>query len=259
MNKIDALFAAKQTHILSVFFPAGYPQLEDTLTILTELQKQGIDMVEVGIPFSDPMADGVVIQEASSKAITNGISLHKIFEQLQGMRNTITMPVILMGYLNPLICYGFEKFIEQCSLAGIDGLIIPDLPFNDYMQIYKPIVERYHLKMIMLITPETSDERILMIDNNTSGFIYMVSSASTTGVQNSFEGEKTEYFTRIDAMKLKNPRLIGFGVSNQQTFSAACRHAQGAIVGSHFVKLLSTEKNITEAVRKLKDSLIQEQ
>ncbi|MFI3314067.1 MAG: tryptophan synthase subunit alpha [Rikenellaceae bacterium] len=255
MNRIDKLFAEKDSNILSVYYPAGFPKLDDTMAILTELQTQGVDMVELGIPFSDPMADGVVIQEAATQALTNGISLKLLFEQIASMRSTIDIPVILMGYLNPIMQYGFEQFCADCRKVGVDGVIIPDLPFKDYIENYKEISEKYDIKTIMFITSETSAERIKLIDKHSSGFIYMVSSAGTTGAQSSFEESKVAYFNEIDSMQLQNPRLIGFGVSNKQTFDSACKNAKGAIIGSHFVKLLKSQPTIRESVSTLINDL----
>lgn len=249
-NRILQLFDRKKENILSVYFTAGYPEVDMTCEIIRELQQQGIDMIEIGIPFSDPMADGVVIQNAATQALRNGMSLRKLFSQLENIRETIDIPLILMGYLNPIMQYGFENFCKRCREIGIDGMIIPDLPFKDYLEEYKDIADRYDLKIIMLITPETSEERIRFIDENTEGFIYMVSSAATTGVQSSFAADKQKYFERIAAMNLKNPRLIGFGISNRETFDSACRNASGAIIGSQFVKLLA-EKTLAEAVSRL--------
>lgn len=254
MNRIEKLFKTKDTNILSVYFTAGYPKLDDTVTVLKELQKQGVDMVEIGIPFSDPMADGPVIQHSSTVALRNGMSLRYLFSQLQDIRNDIHIPLVLMGYLNPIMQYGFEAFCQSCRNTGIDGVIIPDLPFDDYMQSYKAVAEEYGINVIMLITPETSEERIHLIDQNTKGFIYMVSSASTTGVQQSFDDAKTEYFNRINNMKLQNPRLVGFGISNKATFDAAAKYACGAIIGSKFVDLLN-KHDAPEAVRELVTAL----
>lgn len=250
-NRINTLFEEKQKNILSVYYPAGFPRLEDTLPVLTELQAAGVNMVEIGIPFSDPMADGTVIQNASGIALRNGISLKKIFSQLETLRSTIHIPVILMGYLNPIMQYGFERFCQSCVETGVDGMIIPDLPFADYVSHHKSIVERHNLNVIMLITPETSEDRVRLIDQNTAGFIYMVSSASTTGVQKDFNQAKQDYFERINRMGLKNPRLVGFGVSNKQTLDAANANASGAIVGSKFVQLLENSESTKEAVQKL--------
>lgn len=255
MNRITNLFNTKKDGILSVYFTAGYPQLDDTTKILKELQAKGIDMVEVGIPFSDPMADGPVIQEAATQALRNGMSLRLLFDQLKDIRKEVRIPVILMGYLNPIMQFGFEAFCRKCAETGVDGMIIPDLPFADYMADYKATAERYDLKMIMLITPETSEERIRLIDEHTDGFIYMVSSAATTGAQQSFNEQKQAYFRRIDGMKLQNPRLVGFGISNKATFDAAAANSSGAIIGSKFIQLLKSEATIGKAVDKLLDAL----
>lgn len=255
MNRITNLFDKQSSGILSVYFTAGYPALNDTRTILRALAAKGIDLVEIGIPFSDPMADGPVIQEASTQALRNGMSLRLLFGQLEGMRKEISIPVILMGYLNPIMQYGFENFCRSCRKAGIDGMIIPDLPYADYMADYKETAERYDLKVIMLITPETSEERIRSIDAHTSGFIYMVSSAATTGAQQSFDGQKQTYFRRIHEMGLQNPCLVGFGISNKATYEAATAHAAGAIVGSKFVRLLKEESSADQAVDRLLEAL----
>ncbi|GAB1360516.1 tryptophan synthase subunit alpha [Porphyromonadaceae bacterium] len=235
MNRINQLFRNKQSGILSIYFPAGYPTLESTRPVLSALQATDVDMVEIGIPFSDPMADGVVIQQASGEALKNGMSLHGLFNQLSDVRREITLPILLMGYLNPIMRFGFESFCQRCAEVGVDGVIVPDLPFADYLSEYKPIADTYGVKMVMLITPETSDDRIELIDLHTDSFIYMVSSAATTGAQQSFDSSKQSYFERINRMNLKNPRLIGFGVSNRATFQLALSNASGAIVGSKFV------------------------
>ena len=255
MNRITNLFETKKAGILSVYFTAGYPQLNDTATILRELEAKGVNMVEVGIPFSDPMADGPVIQEASTVALRNGMSLRLLFQQLKEIRQTVQIPIILMGYLNPIMQYGFEAFCQSCVEVGVDGMIIPDLPYADYMADYKAIADRYDLKMIMLITPETSEERVRLIDAHTSGFIYMVSSAATTGAQQSFNEQKQAYFRRINAMNLRNPRLVGFGISNKATFEAAASNSSGAIIGSKFVELLKSEPTIAGAVDQLLEAL----
>lgn len=255
MNRITNLFETKQNGILSVYFTAGYPKLDDTVIVLKELEKKGIDMVEVGIPFSDPMADGVVIQEAATQALRNGMSLRCLFDQLKDMRKEVQIPVILMGYLNPIMQFGFENFCKKCVETGVDGMIIPDLPFADYMSDYKAIAESYGLKIIMLITPETSEERIRLIDEHTSGFIYMVSSAATTGAQQSFNEQKQAYFRRINSMNLRNPRLVGFGISNKATFDAAASNSSGAIIGSKFIQLLKSEDTIVKAIDALLEGL----
>lgn len=251
MNKINQLFKNKKSEILSIYFTAGYPHLDDTVAIIGALQNGGADMIEVGIPFSDPMADGPVIQASSSVALRNGMSLRLLFEQLEAIKDRINIPLVMMGYLNPLMQYGFEKFCSDCARVGVSGLIVPDLPFADYLETYKPVADRYDLRMIMLITPETSEERIRLIDAHTEGFIYMVSSASTTGAQKSFDEQKQAYFRRINAMNLRNPRLIGFGISNRATLQAAFDNASGAIIGSKFISLLGENATAEEAVGKL--------
>lgn len=254
-NRINQLFVEKSSGILSIYFTAGFPNAEDTMPVLRELQAQGVNMVEVGIPFSDPMADGPVIQASGNTALKNGMTLHKLFDQLAGMRPEIHIPVILMGYLNVVMQFGLEPLCQACKKAGVDGLILPDLPMDDYLTEYKPMMDKYGLAMVLLITPETSDERIRQIDENTSSFIYMVSSASTTGAQTSFNESKQAYFHKINKMGLKNPRLIGFGISNKATLDAALDKASGAIIGSRFIECLSKEKTISEAVQSLLEGL----
>ena len=255
MNRINKLFEQKKNNILSIYFTAGFPQLNDTRSIICELQSNGIDLIEIGIPFSDPMADGPTIQESGTIALRNGMSLHLLFDQLTDIRKDVNIPLILMGYLNPVMQYGFENFCKKCAEIGIDGAIIPDLPFDDYIREYKPLADKYNVKIVMLITPETSDERIRLIDENTNSFIYMVSSAATTGAQSSFDDKKQSYFKRINSMNLCNPRLIGFGISNKATLEAAQANSSGAIIGSKFITLLKNSANVKEAVLALKDSL----
>lgn len=256
MNRINKLFNDRaKKDLLSVYFCAGYPTLNSTVEIITELERQGIDMIEVGIPFSDPMADGPVIQNAATQALKNGMTLRLLFQQLQDVRHHIHLPLVLMGYLNPIMQYGFENFCRSCVVCGIDGVIIPDLPYRDYMEHYRIISERYNIRVIMLITPESDEERIRLIDEHTDGFIYMVSSAATTGTQKDFNKEKLDYFQRIQSMNLQNPRMIGFGISNKQTFQSACKYAAGAIIGSKFVTLLGEEGNPEKAVSKLLEAL----
>jgi tryptophan synthase alpha chain len=255
MNLINRLFQKKNREILSIYFTAGFPALNNTEDIILTLQAKGIDLIEVGIPFSDPLADGPVIQESSMCALQNGMNLRRLFAQLEQLKDKVQIPLILMGYLNPIMQYGFDRFCQDCRQAGVSGMIIPDLPFHDYLKEYKPIADRYDLKIILLITPETSDERIRLIDEHTDGFIYMVSSAATTGVQNQFDEKKLDYFRRIHQMNLRNPLLIGFGISNHATLSAAFEHANGAIIGSRFIRLLAEEKNPKTAVDKLLEGL----
>ena len=251
MNRLTQLFEIKKKGILSVYFTAGYPNLQDTCSILQALETHGIDLAEVGVPFSDPMADGPVIQQSAGKALHNGMSLMLLFDQLKEIRSTVRMPLLMMGYLNPIMQYGFERFCQSCTEVGIDGMIIPDLPFADYLANYKSIADRHDLKMIMLITPETEEERIRLIDEHTEGFIYLVSSASTTGAQTTFDQSKQDYFTRVSEMKLRNPLLVGFGISNRTTLEAASAHTSGAIVGSKFIQLLGSCATPNAAVEEL--------
>ena len=241
MNKINQLFSKRlyDEKFLSLYFCAGCPTLDSTGDVILTLQRRGIDFIEVGIPFSDPLADGPVIQSAATQALRNGMSLKLLFQQLRAIKEQVSIPLILMGYLNPILHYGIEPFCKSCVEAGVSGMIIPDLPFRDYQEQVKPIADRYDLRVIMLITPETSDERIRFIDDNTDGFIYMVSSAAITGAQKSFDEAKQAYFRRIEQLRLRNPRMIGFGISNRQTLQAAQQHAAGAIIGSKFVTLLN--------------------
>lgn len=239
MNRINSLFEQKSKGLLSLYFCAGHPTLDGTADVIKAMENKGIDFIEVGIPFSDPMADGPVIQDAATKALRNGMSLQKLFAQLEPLRKQgVRLPLILMGYMNPIYHMGYEAFFRRCKEVDVDGVIIPDLPFKDYMDEVKPIADRFDIRVIMLITPETSDERIRFIDENTDGFIYMVSSAATTGAQKEFDEAKQAYFARIDKMQLKHPRMIGFGISNRQTLQSAQANAAGAIIGSKFVTLL---------------------
>lgn len=255
MNRLTQLFQNQSHKILSVYFTAGYPKLGDTIPILEALENHGIHLAEIGIPFSDPMADGPVIQKSAGDALHNGMSLRLLFEQLKQVRSTVKIPLILMGYLNPIMQYGFERFCQSCEEVGIDGMIIPDLPFADYQVNYKVIAQKHDLKMIMLITPETSETRIRLIDEHTEGFIYMVSSASTTGAQQSFDQGKQDYFTRVAGMNLRNPLLVGFGISNKKTLDAASEHTRGAIVGSKFIQMLGECNTPDEAVSELLKTL----
>lgn len=251
MNRIDNLFKHKSKDILSVYFTAGYPNLDDTVPVLKALERNGVNLVEIGIPFSDPMADGAVIQASATQALNNGMSLKVLFKQLKDVRSQVSIPLVLMGYFNPILQFGFENFCSEAKDCGIDGLIIPDLPYEQYIKHYKQIADSHNLHMIMLITPETSEERIHLIDENSNGFIYMVSSASVTGEKSTFGDENVKYFERINGMNLRNPRLIGFGISNKKTFDSACAYSSGAIIGSKFVTLLQCEASVDEAVQKL--------
>ncbi len=255
MNNIDKLFSEKKNNILSIYFTAGYPNLEDTVKIIKALEKSGADMVEIGIPFSDPLADGPVIQESSQAALKNGMSLKKLFEQLSNIRKDFSMPMIMMGYLNPVIQYGIEEFCRDCQKTGIDGVILPDLPIKEYMESYRKTFHQYGLHNIFLITPQTSEERIKLMDSLDGGFVYVVSSSSTTGAKDKIIDEQESYFKKINKMGLTKPRVIGFGISNYDTFSKACKYANGAIIGSAFIKAIANsnalEKNINGFIKSM--------
>lgn len=256
MNKINRLFAeSKDQKLLSLYFCAGCPTLEGTGDVIKAMEKKGISMVEVGIPFSDPLADGPVIQSAGTVALKNGMTLTHLFKQLEAIKDEVTIPLVMMGYLNVVMHYGIEKFFQSCVAAEVSGCIIPDLPFDDYLNTVKPIADKYDIRVIMMITPETSDERIRFIDDNTDGFIYMVSSASITGAQSSFGDAKLAYFNHINSMQLHNPRMIGFGISNKQTLDNAQNNAAGAIIGSKFVTLLNETGNAEAALDALFEAL----
>ena len=259
MNKINQLFSEnKNSKLLSLYFCAGAPTLDGTADVILTMQRRGISMIEVGIPFSDPMADGPVIQDAATTALKNGMTLQRLFDQLKAIKDEVHIPLVLMGYLNPIMQYGIERFCQACVDSGVSGMIIPDLPFKDYLEEVKPVADRYDLRVVMLITPETSEERIRFIDEHTDGFIYMVSSAATTGAQQSFDEQKQAYFRRINQMNLRNPRMIGFGISNRQTLESAQQNAAGAIIGSKFVTLLSeTQGDADKALDALFEALHQ--
>ena len=240
--------AEDKNKLLSIYFSAGFPKLEDTDVILEKLQESGVDMVEIGLPFSDPLADGPTIQESSTRALENGMTTEILFEQLRDIRDRIEIPLLIMGYFNPMMQYGIEEFCRKCLETGIDGLIIPDLPVDVYHDDYREIFEKYGLINVFLITPQTSEQRIRFIDEISNGFIYMVSSASTTGAKNTFGEEQENYFERISNMNLKTPQIVGFGISNSDTFKQATRSTSGAIIGSAFVKFL--EKEGVEAIPK---------
>ncbi|MFD1163459.1 tryptophan synthase subunit alpha [Hwangdonia seohaensis] len=240
MNRINQKLQENKK-LLSIYFTAGYPNLDDTAPIIQDLEKNGVDMIEIGLPFSDPLADGPTIQASSTQALKNGMTTKVLFEQLKDIRKTVKIPLIIMGYFNPIFQYGVEAFCEKCKEIGIDGLIIPDLPVDVYHEKYQAIFEKYGLINVFLITPQTSDDRIKYIDSISNGFIYMVSSASTTGAQSGFGNVQTQYFKRIADMRLKNPQIIGFGISNNDTFTQATQYAKGAIIGSAFVKHVTHE------------------
>ena len=238
MNRIKKIFESKSGNILSVYFTAGYPNLNDTRAIIKALKDNGADIIEVGMPFSDPLADGPVIQKSNDIALKNGMSIKLLFKQLADIRKETDIPLLLMGYLNPAIQYGIEEFCHMAEETGIDGLILPDLPVYIYLNEYKQIFEKHNLSVVFLVAPETSDERVREIDMISNGFIYIVSSSSTTGVREDIESKQIEYFRRIKKLNLRNPTLIGFGISNHKTFMRACEFGNGAIIGSAFIKAL---------------------
>nr|WP_321236074.1 tryptophan synthase subunit alpha [uncultured Psychroserpens sp.] len=252
MNRINQKLK-EDKKLLSIYFSAGYPSLNDTVPIIQNLEKSGVDMIEIGLPFSDPLADGPTIQASSTQALKNGITTEILFNQLKDIRETVSIPLIIMGYFNPILQYGIEAFCEKCQEIGIDGLIIPDLPIDVYNEYYKAMFEKYELINVFLITPQTSVERINFIDSISNGFIYMVSSASVTGSSSGFGDEQTTYFKRIANMKLKNPQIIGFGISNNDTFTQATQYTKGAIIGSAFIKFLANDsiENIRNFTNKI--------
>lgn len=239
MNRINQLFSDKGEDIMSVYFTAGFPNLDDTLTIAAHLEAAGVDMVEIGIPFSDPVADGPTIQESNAVALQNGMTLSLLFDQLEALRPRVKMPVIMMGYINPIMQYGIAAFCERCQACGIDGLIIPDLPLQEYQMQYRDLFEKAGLKNIFLVSPQTSEQRIKQIDELSDAFIYLVSAAGTTGARERFDSTTEAYLARIKGLKLRNPGLVGFGISNATTYRQACATSQGAIIGSAFIKHLA--------------------
>lgn len=253
-NRIDEAFHQK-TDILNIYFTAGYPASNDTMRIAKALETAGADMLEIGIPFSDPVADGPTIQESSKSSLDNGMTIEHLFEQLKDLRSSVTIPVLLMGYVNPIIQYGVEKFCVKCEEVGVDGVIIPDLPMQEYLDQYEVHFKEKGIHNIFLISPNTTESRIKLIDSHSSGFIYMVSSSSITGAKASVQDGQLAYYNRINSMKLQNPRLIGFGISNHETYQTACKHANGAIIGSAFINQLNTdasEKGIETFIHKIK-------
>jgi len=249
MNRLIQTITKQSKNLLNIYCTAGYPKLEDTTEVLEALQNAGADIIEIGIPFSDPLADGPTIQQSNGVALANGISIPKLFEQLKDVRQTVTVPLILMGYLNPVLQYGFEAFCQQCNAIGIDGLIIPDLPLHEYTSKYKPIFEQNKLSNICLITPKTSVERIKEIDEQSSGFIYAVSSSSTTGTKQKAISNN-HFFEQLKAMDLNNPVLIGFNIKDNATFTNACNYANGAIIGSAFIRAIENSENLEGDIKK---------
>jgi len=257
MNRIDKLFHEKKSNILTIYYTAGFPQKDATVPILETLAQNGVDLVEIGMPFSDPLADGETIQRSSEIALKNGMTIQLLFEQLQNIRQKVQIPLVLMGYLNPVLQFGVENFCKKCAEVGIDGLILPDLPLQEYEQEYKDLFEKYNLYPIFLITPQTSEARIRKIDSLSKGFIYAVSQASTTGTKLGVSESQEAYFQRIKAMNLKNPLQIGFGISDAESFQKACQYAQGAIIGSAFIKYIQERNDTSEATAEFVKNILQ--
>jgi len=255
MNRIEELFKKKQTKILNVYCTAGFPQLKDTLTVMRALEKEGADVIELGMPFSDPLADGPVIQHSSTIALQNGMTIKKLFEQLLDFRKEISVPVLLMGYMNPILQYGFEKFCAEASAVGIDGLILPDLPEHEFETEYGAIIKKHELNFVFLVTPETSEERVKRLDALSSGFLYAVSSSSTTGKDKNMNDVKV-YLQKLKNLKLKNPVFVGFGIKDKQTFETACENANGAFIGTAFIKALENDNDVERATKKFVNEII---
>ncbi|MBL0358961.1 MAG: tryptophan synthase subunit alpha [Chitinophagaceae bacterium] len=255
MSRLQSLFLQKNKNVLNVYCTAGYPHLQSTLGVMKALQQNGADIIELGMPYSDPLADGPVIQQSNGIALSNGITIAKLFEQLKNFRDQINVPVILMGYMNPVLQYGFEKFCANAAAVGVDGLILPDLPQYEFETAYGAIIKKYQLDFIFLVTPETSEERIRSIDTLSSGFIYAVSSSSTTGNNKAIEDQES-YFKKIQEMELKNPVLVGFGIKDRATFQAACKYSNGAIIGSAFIKALEGKKDVQAVTKDFLNSIL---
>jgi len=255
MSKIQTLFKNKTSKVLNVYCTAGYPELNSTVPVMKALQQNGADLIEIGMPYSDPLADGEVIQDSGSKALANGMTIAVLFEQLKNSSKEITVPIILMGYMNPVMQYGFEKFCAKAAEVGVSGLILPDLPIYEFETQYGSIIKKYGLDFIFLVTPETSEERIRKIDTLTTGFIYAVSSSSTTG-NNKAIADQEPYFKKLQSMKLNNPILVGFGIKDKATFGAACRYTNGAIIGSAYIKALANTKDINTTTKEFLNTVL---
>ncbi len=255
MNRIDKLFSQKKKNILNVYCTAGYPALQSTKDIIAALQNNGADLIEIGIPYSDPIADGPVIQQSNMVALENGMSIPVLFEQLKNVRSVVHLPIILMGYMNPVLQYGIEKFCAAADAVGVDGIILPDLPMYEFETQYQQLFEKHNLRFIFLVTPETSEERIRKIDTLSSGFIYAVSSSSTTGNNKAIESQQ-DYFKKLQGMKLSNPVLVGFGIKDKQTFQAACEYTNGAIIGSAYIKALANTTDINATTKDFLNNIL---
>ena len=255
MTRIGELFGRKRARVLSVYSTAGYPRVDSTLEVMKALEASGADLIELGMPYSDPLADGPVIQASSTKALENGMTLALLFEQLKNMRDSIHIPVLLMGYINPILQYGFERFCEAARRVGVDGLILPDLPIYEYETEYGPILRKYGLDFVFLVTPETSADRIRKVDMLSTGFLYAVSSSSTTGGDKDMR-EQEAYFERLQQMKLRNPVLVGFGIRDRASFDAACRHANGAIIGTAYIRAIGQATDVEAATREFLSGIV---
>ena len=255
MNRIDELFKTKQQNILNVYCTAGYPALDSTLKVMQALQDNGADLIEIGMPYSDPLADGPVIQHSNMIALENGMSIPVLFEQLKTLRPQISVPVILMGYMNPILQFGLEKFCKAAAAVGVDGLILPDLPMYEFETEYRQLFEQHNLRFIFLVTPETSAERIHRIDSLSSGFLYAVSSSSTTG-NNKAIADQAGYFRKLQSMGLQNPVLVGFGIKDRATFRAACEHTNGAIIGSAYIRALEGASDINLSTKEFLNTVL---
>lgn len=255
MSRINELFEKKSNRVLNVYCTAGYPQLNSTLEVMTALQENGANLIELGMPYSDPLADGPVIQHSSTIALANGMTIKTLFTQLKDFRKTINVPVILMGYMNPVLQYGFEQFCKDAAAVGVDGLILPDLPEYEFETEYGAIIKKYGLDFVFLVTPETSDERIKKLDSLSTGFLYAVSSSSTTGSDKNMT-DVNAYLQKLKSMQLKNPVLVGFGIKDKQTFDTACANANGAIIGTAYIKALENETDVSEATKKFLKAIV---
>lgn len=255
MTRIEQVFKNKQRKILNVYCTAGFPKLDSTLEVMQALQDNGADLIELGMPYSDPLADGEVIQQSSAVALQNGMTISKLFEQLKDMRSFINIPVILMGYMNPALQYGFESFCAKAAEVGIDGLILPDLPMYEYESEYGEIIKKYRLNAIFLVTPETKEERIRKIDELSTGFLYVVSSSTTTGSNKNIDNQQA-YFKKLHDMKLKNPIFVGFGIKDKQTFETACKYTNGAFIGTAYIKALGNGKDVNTATKEFLETIV---
>jgi len=255
MNRLDKLLATKKKDVLNIYCTAGYPTLHSTVEVITALQNNGADIIELGMPYSDPLADGEVIQSSSTVALQNGMTIETLFEQLKDIRSTIHLPIILMGYMNPVLQFGIEKFCTAAKAVGIDGVILPDLPMYEFETMYKTLFEKNDLDFIFLVTPETSEERIKKIDSLCSGFIYAVSSSSTTGKNKAIEAQEG-YFKKLQNMHLKNPVLVGFGIKDKATFTAACKYTNGAIIGTAYIKALENSTDIAQTTKEFLNTIV---